>query len=58
MHDDYLYKKTATKDTGSTSSMKGRNWFPEIIDQEDIGRSYPAEKPLSFLTGLRRLVSK
>ena len=58
MRDDYLTKKNPTKDSASTSSMKGRNWFPEIIDQEDIGRSYPAEKPLSFLTGLRRLVSK
>ncbi|MFX0547548.1 hypothetical protein ACEWPL_018680 [Roseovarius sp. S1116L3] len=55
MYDDYLNKKTAPERPGSAEQQKAREWFPEIVEPEDVGRSYPATKPFSLRAALRKL---
>jgi len=54
MPDQYANKKSDTVDSGWVKSKRPHNWYPEIIEPEDVGRKYPPRKSLTFGAALRR----
>ncbi len=59
MPDQYANKKSDTVGLGGGADPKRPlNWYPEIIEPEDVGRKYPPRKPLSFGAALRRWLGR
>lgn len=58
MQDDHRKPEFLAERERPAGEEQAKNWFPEIIEPEDIGRSYPATQPLSLRATLRKLISR
>ncbi len=56
MQDDRRKPKFLTERERPAGKEQAKNWFPEIIEPDDVGRSYPAKEPFSLRAALRNLI--
>jgi hypothetical protein len=57
MQNDYRNPKSLSERPGP-AGRHGKNWYPEVIEPEDVGRSYPETEPLSLRAVLRKLIAR